>query len=528
MDKTLPAPIARGANRPAHRGPRDVSDSDEGGLTAWTTALFQERRLQAKQRLFSRSCPYELDGVERLSRQRNVVNTGAGRTTRTDLSMQGWATQLFVQTAAAADPAPACRPRRARTMTAWHALGPPRSPRATLWGAQRYYLALPVITPNGGSKDLYCTLYVTMRSVWTRHPSTPGPLGWLVGRWMSPSPPHPPVFPSNPCRVLVCTALDAVRSHSAPVLGICPLTIRGTHCPPTSTSLPRSSRPYPAAAARFLLPVTCDEGPMHALDVDAILLRAQQPIQARVPWLVGRWTSRPRRPLLYSLLKFVPSSVPLWIPHSAHRRLDLSVSGLPPPSSAHVARWYMRATPLSPPLHRCGGTPLMRWPPPARFSRPGALHEAAATHSDALPPPTTRTTSGAIAWRGHTGCMKQVALTQRCRDGLTCPMSSRTPLAMRRYPPRPPRLLMSATHRSMRLPPYSGWTHFSAPSSGLPPASPPPARRGGYAWIASSLMWMLTVRTVSARPTRSRCTAPPTTRKTNGVSIARVALAGPH
>ncbi|KAJ6628388.1 hypothetical protein B0H10DRAFT_213475 [Mycena sp. CBHHK59/15] len=83
-------------------------------------------------------------------------------------------------------------------------------------------------------------------------------------------------------------------------------------------------------------------------------------------------------------------------------------------------------------------------------------------------------------------------------------MSSRsmctTPVAIRRYPPptcttaaaprrytlvhvdraqglTAPRLLMSATHRRMRLLPYYRWTHFSAPSSGLPPASPPPRTR---------------------------------------------------
>ncbi|KAJ6628351.1 hypothetical protein B0H10DRAFT_2209632 [Mycena sp. CBHHK59/15] len=342
-----------------------------------------------------------------------------------------------------------------------------------------------------------------MRSVWTRHPSTPGPLGWLAGRWMSPSPPHPPVFAPR-IRAEVCAPLDPARSRlhrcsSAPLwmpdtlpadvdISAPALCMRSMW---TRYSSARSSQSRPGSPSAARTP--------HSLRLAAD--------DTRSGWS-GVGHHGPRRPLLYSLLKFVPSSVPLWIPHSAHRRLDLSVSGLPPPSSAHVARWYMRATPLSPPLHCCGGTPLMRRP---RLQR-------------ALP----------VNARSMKRRLRVYALV--------------ADLGVRQHAQRH-RVMRS---HSRRLGQQAGLSSRlrSAAGMNLPDVVADAPRRAAAALFSLDTFLRAVVRSASRFPAartmrRLRMnrpvadagansahgvgqTAPPTTRKTSGASIARVALAGPH
>ncbi|KAJ6610756.1 hypothetical protein B0H10DRAFT_402469 [Mycena sp. CBHHK59/15] len=167
--------------------------------------------------------------------------------------MQGWATLLFVQTAAAADPAPACRLCRARTITVRHALGPPRSPRATL----RYYLVASMA---------------------------------LDGRETAEWPQALPV-------------ITPIPSGSSKI------------------SIARYMRRWPYACAR------CgrDTPPRAAANPDPGPCQPHAPLTPRRSWLTTHaaagWSGTghhgPRSPLLCSLLKFVPSSVPLWIPYAA-------------------------------------------------------------------------------------------------------------------------------------------------------------------------------------------------------------------
>ncbi|KAJ6628389.1 hypothetical protein B0H10DRAFT_213547 [Mycena sp. CBHHK59/15] len=233
-DKTLPAPIARGGNRLAHRGPRDDSDPDEGCLTAWTTAI--SRTTLAGQPTPPRAFASIRAGWGRaLEQAKRCREYGRGEDDEDGPLYAGMGHPALCSDRGGGG-SRACMPTlRARTITVRHALGPPRSPRATL----RYYLVASMA---------------------------------LDGRETAEWPQALPV-------------ITPIPSGSSKI------------------SIARYMRRWPYACAR------CgrDTPPRAAANPD--------------PGPSAGWSGTghhgPRSSLLCSLLKFVPSSVPLWIPYAA-------------------------------------------------------------------------------------------------------------------------------------------------------------------------------------------------------------------